>query len=1597
MRSAQTADSSGDDVLAELQVRLRHRTDSISELGSDPKMKPTNSEVTMSKGRSKSEALPNRLMKRQGGRRAKSKSEKLQIVSEGEDVGRTKWHVRPIESESFDSYDTPAVARIPYSVESRLNTIPPPPKNPPPVLASKTPQGGDPNAKSSVGEGVAQSTTSTTPQGSKQPATTPQGSKQPATTPQGSKQTATSTPQGSKQATISQGSKQTATSTPQGSKPPATSTTPRGSKQHVAKKSDAKNSRTTSKLPEGKSKGSSGVKELAKLFGSRNGGKESGKERRKAGSDKVAGAATESQLTGGEEAVSREQRVSSKVTANGEVMAASGAASENWREGGDSSALATVQDGENKRPVNEASAHVWEREGSSSSLQSNSPYQNVFDDPAFARFDKRQQSVSQTPPPQEGGGDSFKKEKKPKPLPRKVSIGSQMLHCRDESNAGQSSPPTTEATQVRATGPGITISAATSECSQSTQMDRDPHTAVASQLPTLQLQTEAETSSQSTSGDATGAGNETRVLSPGSSSDITSTSPRHPQDKVLKPLEDLESEIDLLAGIARLPPLKEVAAPHKTELSKTKSHNPGGGPITRRTTPKERRVFRHGVRSDGAELDSDEDDYISMQPSHAPRMSTPEPISKNLSPIPVPSSHKHQLSAPEPATLQLPSNPRSSTYYLKILPPLSSAKGPPPLSTLVPPKSPGNDYVDMDTQQLPVPDLESTSLPIHLLHENETRTSAESKTRPTFGSLGKQHINSISRFGPVKYSLVTVNQTGRQIEADVGSDPPPTVNVTSGDPSKDRTLKALNYPKVEIGKADTASPLSGSSETKAATSSLEPLKAELPTFAREVAEPFSKPLPSIPKENIYYMTHKNGKPAPLSSSAPTGRAVRHPYVEIDEEVIEKETRRIRAESTPPNKGPRENLQEPRQTAADIPPEPPRRFASILPPEIPERPEHLWKLAEQTSGEYSYAAIPGQNMFGLQWMNFHARIPRDRVPQWPANVQPKKSSPPRYMADSRLGRDRPPTPPPKSDSLLREQGLIPAYVHTPSPYLIPIPNRKGSIPDLTLVDRTTPPPNSPTPPPRSPKDVIADMRKELLSVREKDRSDRASSPRQDPERSDGNPRRKRRVPPPKPTHPPKISPRKFQKTISTSVLSLSDEHGPSSSRMEDIRLDHSHRQLARQRSQSTGELATRRAPLRQSKSYAPDSRPAVSDDSHLPISQVAVETGSEDSNLAGDTTEHLDGAEGSETRASPQVRPRRRKGAVRGKIDRKSLALIMQNREAIAKQLSLANDQDTTGKQNSQQESAGSPSSEKKALVRGLGEILLELDTLLQNDVCSEEDLVTAIEQLLHIQLQPKLQAEGALRKNSRDESRSGSALPPKPAIEITEGDVEDVVSFVNENRSSSPDLVQKEVNPRRFLSPPPAAAKPRSATVIIKPDSPEENSEGESSGQSENDHANLTRDERLAQSCQPTAKSFVDRDLESPNLESPGSGSERVLDVRSSRSHSAGHKALRRVNAKRRPSNAAEELLSIHGSPSFCNGSGTFGHRGGKLTNVTSGVEIEIPEGAVSRGKKQKVWFDVLQTVYSYSDDEELQRSSSGATESITGVCKVRCHRLVCF
>lgn len=84
----------------------------------------------------------------------------------------------------------------------------------------------------------------------------------------------------------------------------------------------------------------------------------------------------------------------------------------------------------------------------------------------------------------------------------------------------------------------------------------------------------------------------------------------------------------------------------------------------------------------------------------------------------------------------------------------------------------------------------------------------------------------------------------------------------------------------------------------------------------------------------------------------------------------------------------------------------------------------------------------------------------------------------------------------------------------------------------------------------------------------------------------------------------------------------------------------------------------------------------------------------------------------------------------------------------------------------------------------------------------------------------------------------------------------------------------------------------------------------------------------------------------------------------------------------------------------FTQGTGVFTSRGGSLTNLTSEVEIEIPKGAVATGKRQKLWFEVIQKFYNPLEDNKgilLQSLSqdelSGSNSSVDEVESFRHER----
>ena len=85
---------------------------------------------------------------------------------------------------------------------------------------------------------------------------------------------------------------------------------------------------------------------------------------------------------------------------------------------------------------------------------------------------------------------------------------------------------------------------------------------------------------------------------------------------------------------------------------------------------------------------------------------------------------------------------------------------------------------------------------------------------------------------------------------------------------------------------------------------------------------------------------------------------------------------------------------------------------------------------------------------------------------------------------------------------------------------------------------------------------------------------------------------------------------------------------------------------------------------------------------------------------------------------------------------------------------------------------------------------------------------------------------------------------------------------------------------------------------------------------------------------------------------------------------STSSKALQRVNALPLKKRCSRQMCCS-------NGVGVFNHRGGRLVNEGSGITVEIPENAIPRGQTQKIWFEVIQSVYDPSSDEDITHSLS--------------------
>ena len=131
---------------------------------------------------------------------------------------------------------------------------------------------------------------------------------------------------------------------------------------------------------------------------------------------------------------------------------------------------------------------------------------------------------------------------------------------------------------------------------------------------------------------------------------------------------------------------------------------------------------------------------------------------------------------------------------------------------------------------------------------------------------------------------------------------------------------------------------------------------------------------------------------------------------------------------------------------------------------------------------------------------------------------------------------------------------------------------------------------------------------------------------------------------------------------------------------------------------------------------------------------------------------------------------------------------------------------------------------------------------------------------------------------------------------------------------------------------------------------------------------NRSRQFRAARSPLPS-ESSRDNGGKQTGSSSTTAGPQQSSSIREGRSFTVGS-----FHSRRRPFTSSENDAN-GGQSTFMNGVGVFTNRGGVLMNAGSGVVIEVPEDAIPRGRKQKLWFEVIQDVFNPLQEEEMEAS----------------------
>jgi hypothetical protein len=239
---------------------------------------------------------------------------------------------------------------------------------------------------------------------------------------------------------------------------------------------------------------------------------------------------------------------------------------------------------------------------------------------------------------------------------------------------------------------------------------------------------------------------------------------------------------------------------------------------------------------------------------------------------------------------------------------------------------------------------------------------------------------------------------------------------------------------------------------------------------------------------------------------------------------------------------------------------------------------------------------------------------------------------------------------------------------------------------------------------------------------------------------------------------------------------------------------------------------------------------------------------------------------------------------------------------------------------------------KDTLLRSLAEILQEISEMLDSSEEDNTDIVASIERELHI----KLNTSHNVKESSPTHRRSSKD------IVLTDEDVNDVVQYLD---------IREE-------SPPHKAAILRNRSSMLKRSLSEA---------ALLDSSNIESDRVRSLHSDP---------------EDIGSSDEEDCDnITQSVSIASERLAIRNVIDK------DDVTFSTTAST---NGVGYFTSIGGTLTNKDSGVIVEVPHGAVPKGRRQRIWFDVLQTVHKDAVDEDDFQSSLHLSNSVSSVNETR-------